>query len=352
MRMHPITFWKMAALAAAVSLSFAACPPAAQAEAAGVVNDFSQDVYNELHSNSEFVKEAKQFISDARAFHEAHPDETYDNFASNHITDYPLLNTDDNSMSVMALTEALRQGNTDQDVLTRSVMEHVINQFNGRDDSNELVSSLNDSITSGGISVANGRVIGGSSHILGDQTVYGSLSVKNGIDANGQKITGVGDGEVAPGSQDAVNGSQLYTVNHRIDRMNNKINRVGAGAAALAALNPLPYNPNQKWSMAAGYGHYHDANASAFGAYYYPNEDVMVSLGSVVGNGENMVNAGVSLRLGPSGSKPMANSSVSADVEALRSLVLAQGNQLQEQGKKIEALEKQNAELLARLEQK
>lgn len=127
----------------------------------------------------------------------------------------------------------------------------------------------------------------------------------DGIDGGNQKVTGVEAGEISSTSKDAVNGSQLFATNQQvaqnaqsINKLGNRINKVGAGAAALAALHPLDFDPDDKWDFAAGYGNYNGENAAAIGAYYRPNEDTMFSVGGSFGNGENMVNAGVSLKLG------------------------------------------------------
>ncbi|MCF0155687.1 MAG: S-layer homology domain-containing protein, partial [Veillonella sp.] len=87
-------------------------------------------------------------------------------------------------------------------------------------------------------------------------------------------------------------------LNNRIDNLGDRMNKAVAGTAALAALHPLDFNPDDKWSFAAGYGNYRGANAAAVGAYYQPNEDLLFSVGSSMGNGENVLNAGVSFKLG------------------------------------------------------
>lgn len=124
----------------------------------------------------------------------------------------------------------------------------------------------------------------------------------DGINANNQKITHVANGDVAPGSTDAVNGGQLYQsvsgIDNKINSLGNRVNKVGAGAAALAALHPLDFDPDDKWNVAVGYGNYKNANAMAVGAFYRPNEDTMFSVSGSMGNGENMINAGISLKLG------------------------------------------------------
>ena len=147
----------------------------------------------------------------------------------------------------------------------------------------------------------------------------GSVSV--GKAGEERQLHNVAAGEISATSTDAVNGSQLYSVandlqtqinnstpgqiNNNITNLNNRVgdvekrvNKVGAGSAALAALHPLDFNPDDKWTIAAGYGHYHNANSAALGAFYRPNEDTMFSVGGTVGTGETQLNAGVSLRLG------------------------------------------------------
>lgn len=118
------------------------------------------------------------------------------------------------------------------------------------------------------------------------------------------KISGVAAGAVTADSTDAVNGSQLYKTNqevvnntNRINQLGSRVNKVGAGAAALAALHPMDFDPDDKLTFSAGYGNYGGENAAAIGAYYRPDEKVMFSVGGTVGNGENMVNAGVSFSL-------------------------------------------------------
>ena len=147
----------------------------------------------------------------------------------------------------------------------------------------------------------------------------GSVSV--GQVGQERQIKNVAAGEISATSTDAVNGSQLFSVardlqnqidntvpgqinnnitnlNNRVGEVEQRVNKVGAGSAALASLHPLDFNPDDKWTVAAGYGHYHNANSAALGAFYRPNEDTMFSIGSTVGNGNPQLNAGVSIRLG------------------------------------------------------
>ena len=145
------------------------------------------------------------------------------------------------------------------------------------------------------------------------------------IDMGGNKITNVQDGEISSTSKDAVNGSQLYQTNlavnnigHAVNELDNRVDRVGAGAAALAALHPLDFDPDEKWDFAAGYGNYRGADAVAVGAYYRPNEDTMFSVGGSFGGGENMVNAGVSFKIGQGNHVSTSRVAMAKEIKDLR----------------------------------
>lgn len=153
----------------------------------------------------------------------------------------------------------------------------------------------------------------------------GPSITKTGIDGGNQKVTGVEAGEISSTSKDAVNGSQLFATNQQvaqnaqsINKLGNRINKVGAGAAALAALHPLDFDPDDKWDFAAGYGNYNGENAAAIGAYYRPNEDTMFSVGGSFGNGENMVNAGISLKLGQGNHVSTSKVAMAKEIKDLR----------------------------------
>ena len=187
---------------------------------------------------------------------------------------------------------------------------------------------------------------------------------KDGVNANNTKVTNVADGKVSKDSKDAVNGSQLYTVkeniestinqklgdintattniNSKIDginqnmnalenRVNSRMDKAVAGSAALAALHPLDFDENDKWNVAAGYGSYGSGNALALGAFYRPNEDTMFSIGGAMGNGQNMVNVGVSLKLGQHNGVSKSRKAMSQEIDVLKA-------QLQEQDRKIAML--------------
>ena len=150
----------------------------------------------------------------------------------------------------------------------------------------------------------------------------GAVSVGDTEKKITRQITNVAAGSKAT---DAVNVAQLFATNQQvaqnaqsINKLGNRINKVGAGAAALAALHPLDFDPDDKWDFAAGYGNYNGENAAAIGAYYRPNEDTMFSVGGSFGNGENMVNAGVSLKLGQGNHVSTSKVAMAKEIKDLR----------------------------------
>ena len=144
---------------------------------------------------------------------------------------------------------------------------------------------------------ADGKVENGSTKIVSGNTVYHETRVKN--DGNYvKKENSAGDNLTILDKQVGKNTTNITNLGNTINNLDNRISKVGAGAAALAALHPLDFDPDDKWDIAAGYGNYKDAHAVSVGAFYRPNEDTMFSVGGSFGGGENMVNAGVSVKLG------------------------------------------------------
>ena len=143
-----------------------------------------------------------------------------------------------------------------------------------------------------------------------------NITVQDGnVNMGGNQIHNVAPGQ-APG--DAINVSQLNATNYAVNKLGTRINRVGAGAAALAALHPLDFDPDDKWDFAAGYGNYKDASAVAVGAYYRPNEDTMFNIGGSFGGGENMVNAGVSFKVGQGNHVSTSRVAMAKEIKDLR----------------------------------
>lgn len=170
----------------------------------------------------------------------------------------------------------------------------------------------------------------------------GPVLNQEGLDMKNLTITQVAPGEISETSTEAVNGSQLYATNQMVqenrqnitqlgnslNKLDNRINRVGAGAAALAALHPLDFDPDDKWDFAAGYGNYRGANAAAVGLYYRPNEDTMFSVGGSFGGGENMINAGVSLKIGRGNHVSNSRVAMAKEIRDLRQALAEQAAEI------------------------
>ena len=200
-------------------------------------------------------------------------------------------------------------------------------------DGSNILTSISTSDNSSSIKVELKKNITVDSVTAGDTSITtdgltikdGPSITKDGINGGDQKVTHVAAGDISEKSTDAVNGSQLFATNQQvaqnaqsISKLGNRINKVGAGAAALAALHPLDFDPDDKWDFAAGYGNYNGENAAAIGAYYRPNEDTMFSVGGSFGNGENMVNAGVSLKLGQGNHVSTSKVAMAKEIKDLR----------------------------------
>ena len=130
-------------------------------------------------------------------------------------------------------------------------------------------------------------------------------------------------GDITNIKQDVTN------MGRNVARLDKKVNKSVAGAAALAALHPLDFDPDAKWDFAAGYGHYHDGNAAALGAFYRPNEDLQFSVGSTVGNGETVVNAGMSVKVGAHSNVSRSRVAIGKEVLELKKTVAVQNAQIQ-----------------------
>ena len=151
---------------------------------------------------------------------------------------------------------------------------------------------------------ADGKVENGNTKIVSGNTVYHETHVKN--DGNyvkkensaGDNLT-ILDKQVGKNTTNITNlGNTINNLNGKLGTLDNRISKVGAGAAALAALHPLDFDPHDKWDIAAGFGNYRNASAAAVGLFYRPNERTMMSLGWTMGDDRNMINAGISVKLG------------------------------------------------------
>lgn len=164
---------------------------------------------------------------------------------------------------------------------------------------------------------ADGKVESGNTGVVTGSTVYSEVRpAADGTYVKADSTTG--QNLTALDNQVRTNSDSISRMNGSIDKLGTRVNRVGAGAAALAALHPLDFDPDSKWDFAAGYGNYKDASAVAAGVYYRPNEDTMFSVGGSFGGGENMVNAGLSLKLGQGNHVSTSRVAMAKEIKDLR----------------------------------
>lgn len=184
---------------------------------------------------------------------------------------------------------------------------------------------------------ADGKVEQGNTGIVSGDTVYNETHVKNDGtyvkkgNSAGDNLS-ILDKQVSKNADDITNlGNTIYSMNNAVGELGERINKVGAGAAALAGLHPLDFDPEDKWDIAAGFGNYRNASAAAVGLFYRPNERTMLNVGFTMGDSRNMINAGVSVKLGR------------GDVYTKYSKV-EMANRIEEQNKEIAALKAKDAE--------
>ena len=196
--------------------------------------------------------------------------------------------------------------------------------------------------------VADTTIEQGSKNAVNAGTVYNETRVaKDGnfirqANTAGQNITAL-DHQVAANTESIYHiNNRVSNLDNRVSNLDNRVNKVGAGAAALAALHPLDFDPDDKWDFAVGYGNYRNANSVAFGAFYRPNEDTMFSLGTNFGNGENMFNAGVSFKIGQGSGITTSKTAMAKKIESLENTVDQQDKKIAE----LEALVKEQGEMI------
>ena len=239
---------------------------------------------------------------------------------------------------VATLNDGMKYGGDTGAVIKKKLNEQV-NVVGGITDTNKLTTEDNLGVVSDGsnnLKVRMAKDLKGLNSVTTNTLTVGDVKIDNsGINAGNKKITNVAAGDVSPNSTDAVNGGQLWKTNQTINNiggavneLGTRVNRVGAGAAALAALHPLDFDPDDKWDVAAGYGNYKDAHAVSVGAFYRPNEDTMFSVGGSFGGGENMVNAGVSVKLGQGNHVSTSRVALAKEVEDLKAIVKAQSAEI------------------------
>ena len=217
------------------------------------------------------------------------------------------------------------------------------NAVNYDDDTSKTITLREDTTIK---NVANTSIEQGSKNAVNAGTVYNETRVKQ--DGKYVKASNTaGENLSVLDNQVASNSSNITNINGRVNNLDSKVNKVGAGAAALAALHPLDFDPEDKWDFAVGYGNYRDANSVAVGAFYRPDDDTMFSVGTNFGNGENMINAGVSFKFGPKG-KSQVRPGSTQEITELRATVARQDDQLKKQDNEIKELKAMVQQLMAK----
>lgn len=276
-----------------------------------------------------------------------------------------------NNLTVGGSTTLGRDGNTNLTVNSKSEFKDTVKMDSTLEVDGE--STFNDkvTITKGGLDVTGGTTtdtltVTGTSefadradfrkdvYMWGNLEVTGetrtdTLYVDHGGYVGGDLIVDgnieTHDAVLSADSRQVVTGRQLYQTNERVDRLDNRIKKVGANAAALAALRPGDFNPDDKFSIAAGFGSYRNANAAALGLFYRPNENVLLSLGTSFGDGENMVNAGVSVKFGRGKSMAERRKEMADEVSSMRDEMRSQDERIAE----LEEMLKKQSELIEKL---
>ena len=222
-------------------------------------------------------------------------------------------------------------------------------------------------IVNGKLTVKGDTELQGNLTVTGDTELKGNATVTKDFTVNGQtnlkdtKVDGaliIKDGASTMNVADRINSNtdaiqknsqNIASISMSVNKLDNRIDRVGAGAAALAALHPLDYDPEAKLDFAAGYGNYRSANAVAVGAYYRPNETTMFSVGGAMGGGENMVNVGASFKIG-SGTTGTSRAALAGEVKDLKAANTALTTENKQQKDRLDAQQKQIDDQKARLD--
>lgn len=211
-------------------------------------------------------------------------------------------------------------------------------------------------VNTGSVTTGNTTINNDGLKIVNEDSSKNITVQNNNVSMGGNRVQNVGD---ATESTDAINkgqfdralnniGTGMNEMNNRIGNLDRRVDRVGAGAAALAALHPLEFSPEAKWDISAGVGNYRGANAVAIGAFYRPNVNTLVSIGSSYGGGENMINAGVTFRIGDGETINYPSKKVMAQkITDLESVVSQQNDKLEAQSEQLNAQNKKIEELMA-----
>lgn len=282
----------------------------------------SDDIKNQINNNTTNINTIEQRLDNIKDVEVAAGDNvTVTSKTDGNKTTYTV---SAKGTSIAAGDNSVTVNNDGNNNYTIAVSDDIKNQVNNNTTNIDTIEQRLDNIK--GVEVEAGNNVTVTSTTDGNKTTYTVSAQGTSISAADNSVTVNNDGNnnytiaVSDDIKNQVNNNttNINNMGHRINNLDSRINKVGAGAAALAGLHPLDFNPDDKWNFAVGYGNYSNANAVALGAFYRPNEDMMLNVASTMGNGENMLSAGLSFNVGQSSGVSRSRVAMAKEIESLQ----------------------------------
>ena len=282
----------------------------------------SDDIKNQINNNTTNINTIEQRLDNIKDVEVAAGDNvTVTSTTDGNKTTYTV---SAKGTSISAADNSVTVNNDGNNNYTIAVSDDIKNQVNNNTTNINTIEQRLDNIKD--VEVEAGNNVTVTSTTDGNKTTYTVSAQGTSISAADNSVTVNNDGNnnytiaVSDDIKNQVNNNttNINNMGHRINNLDSRINKVGAGAAALAGLHPLDFNPDDKWNFAVGYGNYNNANAVALGAFYRPNEDMMLNVASTMGNGENMLSAGLSFNVGQSSGVSRSRVAMAKEIESLQ----------------------------------
>ena len=282
----------------------------------------SDDIKNQVNNNTTNINTIEQRLDNIKGVEvEAGNNVTVTSKTDGNKTTYTVSAI---GTSITAGDNSVTVNNDGNNNYTIAVSDDIKNQVNNNTTNINTIGQRLDNIKD--VEVEAGNNVTVTSTTDGNKTTYTVSAQGTSISAADNSVTVNNDGNnnytiaVSDDIKNQVNNNttNINNMGHRINNLDSRINKVGAGAAALAGLHPLDFNPDDKWNFAVGYGNYNNANAVALGAFYRPNEDMMLNVASTMGNGENMLSAGLSFNVGQSSGVSRSRVAMAKEIESLQ----------------------------------
>ena len=282
----------------------------------------SDDIKNQVNNNTTNINTIEQRLDNIKDVEvEAGNNVTVTSTTDGNKTTYTV---SAKGTSISAADNSVTVNNDGNNNYTIAVSDDIKNQVNNNTTNINTIEQRLDNIKD--VEVEAGNNVTVTSTTDGNKTTYTVSAKGTSISAADNSVTVNNDGNnnytiaVSDDIKNQVNNNttNINNMGHRINNLDSRINKVGAGAAALAGLHPLDFNPDDKWNFAVGYGNYSNANAVALGAFYRPNEDMMLNVASTMGNGENMLSAGLSFNVGQSSGVSRSRVAMAKEIESLQ----------------------------------